>query len=103
MIAEYAEQHYDENYKQWEERKYSVGDRRIMLTQWVGKAWKQFHEEHGDTVWKTFRQLGLFLSVDGSQDQDIRIQDLPGIEVGDWHLPEGAEDWDEPEQQKIQE
>ena len=30
--------------------------------------------------------------MNGSQDQDIRIGDLPGIKVGDWHLPEGAED-----------
>ena len=102
MIAECTEQHYDENYKQWEERKYSVGDCRIMLTHWVGQAWKQFYEEHSDTVQKTFCQLGLSLPVDGSQDQDIHIRNLSGIEVGDWHLPEGAEDQVLPERAEDQ-
>ena len=41
--------------------------------------------------------------MDGSQDQDIRIRDLQEIEVGNWHLSEGAEDRDEPEQHQIQE
>ena len=38
LIKEEADEHYDTNIKAWEENKYSVGDRRVLLTEWVLKA-----------------------------------------------------------------
>jgi hypothetical protein len=35
---------------------------------------------------KTFRQVGLSLNPDGSEDLEIKIKDLEGIEVGKWEL-----------------
>jgi hypothetical protein len=37
-IAEQAEIHYDQNEEKWIEGKYSVGERRVMLSKWVGQA-----------------------------------------------------------------
>jgi hypothetical protein len=33
---------------------------------------------------KAFEEVGLSLPVDGSRDKEIKIRDLPGLEVGDW-------------------
>lgn len=38
-----ADIHYEENLEKWKEMFYSVGDRRIMLTKWVGQAWHELH------------------------------------------------------------
>jgi hypothetical protein len=38
LIKEEADEHYDANIKAWEENKYSVGDRRVLLIEWVSKA-----------------------------------------------------------------
>src|SRR5271165_2347118 len=37
-IAEQAELHYDQHKQKWIEGKYSVGERRVMLTKWVSQA-----------------------------------------------------------------
>jgi hypothetical protein len=31
--------------------------------------------------------VGLSLNPDGSEDAELKIKDLPGIQVGDWRLP----------------
>jgi hypothetical protein len=52
----------------------------------VAKAWKILHEQHKDTIINTFRNLGLSLNPDGSEDSELKIRDLSGIEVGDYTL-----------------
>src|SRR5271169_4921171 len=48
-IAEQAEIHYDQNEEKWIEGKYSVGERRVMLSKWVGQAWEDLHKFDSDT------------------------------------------------------
>jgi hypothetical protein len=62
------------------------------MTQWVGKAWERLHLEHKDTIIKTFRNVGLALNPNGSEDTELSIRDLPNIIVGDWALKASAED-----------
>ena len=35
---------------------------------------------------QTYRNLGLSLTVDGSENAELKIRDIPNIEVGDWRL-----------------
>ena len=37
-IGKLADISYDKNFTKWEKGSYTVGDRRIMLTKWVGQA-----------------------------------------------------------------
>jgi hypothetical protein len=53
------------------------------MTQWVGKAWERLHLEHKDTIIKTFRNVGLSLNPNSSEDNELSIRDLPNIIVGD--------------------
>ena len=84
-IDEYESIHIDENIEQWKKNGYSVSDRRILMTEWVGKAWERLHIEHKDTIINTFQNVGLSLNPDGSEDHKLKIKDLPNITVGDWH------------------
>lgn len=98
-ISELADIHYEENLEKWKKSSYSVGDRRIMLTEWVGQAWRELHAEQSGLIRRTFRKLGLSLAVDGSEDEEISIKDVPDIEVGDWRLTNP----DDNEEQDVQE
>ena len=35
---------------------------------------------------QTFRKLGLFLVIDGFEDHEIKVKDIPNLQIGDWHL-----------------
>jgi hypothetical protein len=83
-IEELADQYIDEHEVEWVEGKYSVGQRRVLLTKWVGQAWDDMHTEDGDMIRQAFRQVGLGLPIDGSQDHEIKIKDFPEVQVRNW-------------------
>jgi hypothetical protein len=58
-IEELADQYIDENEREWVEGKYSVSQRRVLLTKWVGQAWEDMHVEDSDMIRKAFVQVGL--------------------------------------------
>jgi hypothetical protein len=88
IIKQCEEDHYDTNPDEYAESKYNPGDRRVLVTHWVSKAWKILHEQHKDTIINTFRNLGLSLNPDGSEDSELKIRDLPNITIGEWKLLE---------------
>ena len=90
-IAEYEDLWLEENFELWESGKWSVGERRILMTHWVYKAFERVHLEHKNAIISCFKNVGLSLPVDGSEDHLLKIRDLPGITVGDWQRgPEGT-------------
>jgi hypothetical protein len=42
------------------------------------------HAKDSDMIRQAFKQVGLGLPVDGSQDHDIKIKDFPDVQVGNW-------------------
>jgi hypothetical protein len=54
------------------------------MTHWVYKAFERVHLEHKDAIISCFKNVGLSLAVDGSEDHLLKIRDLPDITVGDW-------------------
>src|SRR5947199_2367896 len=62
------------------------------MTHWVYKAFERVHLEHKDAIISCFKNVGLSLAVDGSEDHLLKIRDLPDITVGDWQqrAPEGT-------------
>ena len=91
-VSELADIHYDENFERWSKGSYTVGDRWVMLTKWVGQAWRELHTKHASLIRQTFRKLGLSLAVDGSEDEELSIKDIPNVQVGDWALSVNQED-----------
>jgi hypothetical protein len=84
LVAQAASDHADKYYEKYKAGGFTVGDRRVLLTQWVAEAWKQLHVQYKDTIIQTFRRVGLSLNPDGSEDHEIRIKGLEKIEVGDF-------------------
>ena len=78
-IAELADEHYDKYHKKYASEKYSVGERRVMLTEWVSKAWRELHRDKADLIRKTFRQVGLSLAVNESEDKKLWIKDISDV------------------------
>jgi hypothetical protein len=92
-IEDAEDQWVDNHLKEWDEGKFSVGDRRVLLTHWVAEAWKRLYEEHQDAIIKTFQNVGLSLPTDGLKDYLLKIRDLPNMTIGDWQrAPEGTEE-----------
>jgi hypothetical protein len=79
-----ADQYIDEHEVEWVQGKYTVGQRRVLLTKWVGQAWDDIHAEDGDMIRRAFKQVGLGLPIDGSQDHEIKIKDFSEGQVGNW-------------------
>ena len=48
------------------------------------------HAEDSDMIRQAFKQVGLGLPIDGSQDHEIKIKDFPEVQVGNWR------DWQPP-------
>lgn len=87
LVKDLADQHYHNNEEDWESGKWSrVRDRRVLLTHWVAEAWDLLHSKYQDTIIAAFRKVGLSLNPDGSEDAEIKIKGLEGMEVGDWRL-----------------
>ncbi|RPB07380.1 hypothetical protein P167DRAFT_579326 [Morchella conica CCBAS932] len=64
--------------------KWTVGQRRIVTTWTVGDAWYQFSVESMHIIINSFRNVGLSLPVDGSEEWALRIKGFEEIEIGDW-------------------
>lgn len=83
-IEDSEQQWIEDNWELYKAGKFSVRDRRILITKWVGEAWEWFHYTHRDAIIHTFQSVGLSLNPDGSQDHLLHIRDLPGLVVGEW-------------------
>ena len=94
-IEDLADQYIDKNEREWVEGKYTVSQRRVLLTKWVGQAWDDMHTDDSDIIRQAFVQVGLGLPVDRSRDSEIKIKDFPGIEVGNWR------DWQPKEEEDM--
>jgi hypothetical protein len=84
LIKEYEEDHIDNNFEDWKAGRYNVSERRVLMTQWVGRAWEALHKHHKDAIIRTFRQTAIALPPDGSCDTEIKIRGLPGLQIGDY-------------------
>jgi hypothetical protein len=80
-IKHLADIHFTNNPEDWNT---SVSRRRIIITHWVGEAYIWLHEKQKDLIIKTFQQVGLALPIDGSQDDIIKVKDVPDLRIGDW-------------------
>jgi hypothetical protein len=76
-IEEYEDLWIEEHFEIWQSGKWSVGDRRILLTYWVAQAYERVHLEHKDAIISCFKNVGLSLAVDGSEDHLLKVKDCP--------------------------
>jgi hypothetical protein len=83
-IEELADVYIDQNEREWVEGKYSISDRRVLLTTWVGQTWEYMHQEDSDMIRGAFKKVGLGLPIDGSQDHRLESKTslMSKLEIG---------------------
>lgn len=86
MLRDIIDVETEQESDKWLEGSYLVSDRRVFMTQCVVDAWDEFHRVHSDLIIKTFRILGLFLPIGGSEDHVLSIKGIPTeiCQVGNW-------------------
>ena len=74
----------DENADKWygEENRFTASERQILITQWVGEAYKALLEaKYAKFRQKTFERTGCLLTADGSRDHLVQPEGLPDYRV----------------------
>ena len=74
----------DENADKWygEDKKFTASERRILITHWVGDAYRALIEEkYDDFRRKIFIKTGCLLTADGSGDDLVDPEGLPNYKV----------------------
>jgi hypothetical protein len=66
--------------------KWSVSQKRVIVTHVVGVAWDQFCREKKSLIEKSFIDVGLNIASNGSEDSKLSIKgyDHGKPEIGDW-------------------
>ena len=64
----------DENLEMWH-NKISAKERRILMTQWAGHAWRELGSKP-EFIRKLFEKTGCLITADGSHDDKIKPQGL---------------------------
>jgi hypothetical protein len=54
LVVQAASDHADKYYERYKAGDFIVGDRRVLLTQWVAEVWKQLYVQYKDTIIQTF-------------------------------------------------
>ena len=74
--------------------KWSVSQKRVMVTHVVSESWKQFCQEKKALIAKAFQDVGLSLSIDSSEDSLLSIKGYNHGEpiIGDWRRADELED-----------
>lgn len=61
--------------------KWSVSDKRIMTTWIVAIAAKKLYSERKEMVQRAFVQCGITIRPDGTQDDQIKLKDIPATDI----------------------
>ena len=75
-----AMQHMQDNLEGYLNGKFTAGERRVLLTKWVGQAWEELSENKEMTV-TSFKKCGISTAADGSEDFEIHLEGLEDYEV----------------------
>ena len=72
-VSRLANEHVADNLEKYVQGSIPAGERRILLTRWVGQAWDEISTKTGTIIW-SFRKCAISVPIDGSADEDINIQ-----------------------------
>ncbi|XP_065665464.1 uncharacterized protein LOC136086894 [Hydra vulgaris] len=76
----------DENIELWlgnDDRKLSAKDRRILITRWVGEAYRKTSKDEKflRMLYMSFAKTGCLITADGSEDDKINPEGMPAYVV----------------------
>ena len=66
----------DANLERWE-GSMTASERRVLMTEWVGEAWKVVMSKHS-SLFSSYERVGGLMTADSSEDDKIKIEGLVG-------------------------
>lgn len=60
--------------------KITAGERRILLTNWVGEAWEEL-ARNKEMIAQSFKKCGISVAADGSEDSEIHLEGLEDYQI----------------------
>lgn len=97
LLRDYVDSYIEEKERAGKEA-WSVGDRRVMVTVCVGRAWDHFCQNSRHLVITSFRNVGLSLHPDGREDRELNIKGISTseLQVGNGQeQPETCDNWED--------
>ena len=70
-----ATKHLNDNLEKYLNGKFTAGERRVLLTKWVGQAWEEVSQNEAAIV-RSFKKCGISVAGDGSEDFQINMKAL---------------------------
>ena len=70
-----ATQHMQDNLNDYVNGKITAGERRVLITKWVGGAWEEL-SKNKDMVERSFKKCGISVAADGSEDFEIHLEGM---------------------------
>lgn len=67
------------NPKLWELGRFTIEDRRVLMTWVVGEAWNWLHTEKNKLIINSFCHVSISLTIDGSEDTQICVKGLNNL------------------------
>jgi len=58
----------------WKNGKITAGERRILMTKWLGQSWEEYVKNHQATITNAFKRCGMYNALDGSESHLIKIR-----------------------------
>ena len=69
------EDHLDKNLNQYLDDKINTCQRRVHMTKWVGETWSKVGKMK-DSIIRFFEKCGLSVALNGSENDEVNIEDL---------------------------
>ena len=74
------EDHLDKNLDQYVDGKINGSQWRVLMIKWVGEAWSKVRKMK-DSIIRSFKKCGLSVAADGSENDEVNIEDLPEYQM----------------------
>ena len=81
MVDDLATAHMQEHLDDYVHGNFSARDRRVLLTKWIGEAWEKTCA-NDDMVVRAFKKCGISVAINGSEDEEININNRDDYVVG---------------------
>ena len=62
-----------EKLEEWKNGKVTAGERRILMTKWLGNAWDEMKTQQ-KMITDAFKRCGMYNALDGSERHLIKIR-----------------------------
>ena len=99
-VCHLFEDHPDKHLELYVEGKLSGSQQRILMTKWVGRAWKKISGMK-ESIIKSFKKCGMSVALGGSENAQVSIDGIPNYEMSQRFVEEEFKLLDKDEDEEL--